>query len=256
MSDSVFLHENNDATASAEWKEQYYANGSEQYRPAKPPVFTKEQIKKFAEGESDIRTDGHNLRSDERGRFFYLPKDHPEYKEHPEPKYAEKSNNYSRNCLTFARLFYFESEQARICKYLNSISIKSIEGKINSNDIPRPFGKQFIIGPEVYNINHTGENRYYALHFIDDVTDATLCARGLKSGILEVNKTGQLTILDGNFRPMSVNSRFTFENRNLELHTHGWLDYINQSRKTSLVTRCIGAASLVVAAGISYAAYK
>ncbi|WP_298627409.1 hypothetical protein [uncultured Legionella sp.] len=63
------------------------------YRPTKPPTFTEEEKERFAENAKNIRTDGHNLRFDERRQmYFYLPKDHPEYKEHPED--VEENNNW------------------------------------------------------------------------------------------------------------------------------------------------------------------
>ena len=68
--------------------------------PNKPYIFTEDEEKRMAENVKHIRTDGHNLRFDEKSQmYFYLPKDHPEYKEHPEPEYGEESNSYiSRNC--------------------------------------------------------------------------------------------------------------------------------------------------------------
>jgi hypothetical protein len=62
------------------------------YRPKRPPTFTEDEKRQFREGMKDVRTDGHNLRFDERRQmYFYLPKDHPEYKEHPE---EEESNSW------------------------------------------------------------------------------------------------------------------------------------------------------------------
>jgi hypothetical protein len=69
--------------------------------PNKPYIFTEDEEKRIAEHAKHIRTDGHNLRFDEnRQMYFYLPKNHPEYKEHPEPEYEKESNNYiNRNCI-------------------------------------------------------------------------------------------------------------------------------------------------------------
>ena len=67
------------------------------YRPKEPPTFTEEEKKKFREGMKDVRTDEHNLRFDEnRKMYFYLSKDHPEYKEHPED--MGNSNLSNRRC--------------------------------------------------------------------------------------------------------------------------------------------------------------
>lgn len=58
------------------------------YRPTKPPTLTEEEKEKFAENVKNSRTDGHNLRFDERRKlYFYLPKDHPDYKD------IDESNN-------------------------------------------------------------------------------------------------------------------------------------------------------------------
>ena len=60
------------------------------YRPTKPTTLTEEQRQRFREGMHDIQ---HNLRFDEKRQMtFFLPKDHPEYKELPEG--VEERNNW------------------------------------------------------------------------------------------------------------------------------------------------------------------
>ncbi|WP_298624460.1 hypothetical protein [uncultured Legionella sp.] len=87
-----------DATESIDQNELeiYMAKGGQSYHPTKPPTFTKEQIEYFAECEKNIRRDDHNIRFDKRRQmYFFLPKEHPEYKEHPED--VEENNNYTCN---------------------------------------------------------------------------------------------------------------------------------------------------------------
>lgn len=157
--------------------------------------------------------------------------------------------------MAFARFFHYESEQDRICKHINGIAKKTMEEKIDMNDFPHEFGKQFIIGPELHNTSQD-ENRYYYLHFIDNIPNSLMPKRGKKKGILEVNKNGQLTILDcDDFMPLLAESRFVFEEGKLELHTHGRLDRISQSRNNdAVITGCIAAVALATVAGL--AAYK
>ena len=102
---TTFLHEHNESqpevanslvsTNSSDDEELCITKS---YRPTSPPTFTEEERQKFREGMKDIRTDGNNLRFDERRQmYYYLPEDHPEYKEHPDLEDMEESNNY-RSC--------------------------------------------------------------------------------------------------------------------------------------------------------------
>ena len=94
------LHEDNESKLMSD----YLAHGTMSYHPAKPPSFTKEDIARFAELDKDIPKDGHNIRFDKKRKmYFYLPKDHPEYKEHPDPDYdpgreKESISDNSINC--------------------------------------------------------------------------------------------------------------------------------------------------------------
>jgi|SRR5579872_304583 len=59
---------------------------SKSYHPEKRHTFSKKDWEASAEIEKHIRRDEHNLRfigEGSHGGWFYLPKDHPEYKEHP-----------------------------------------------------------------------------------------------------------------------------------------------------------------------------
>lgn len=65
------------------------------FRPQRSPTFTKEELVNFAEGMKDVRTDEHNMRFDkERRVYYYLPKDHPEYKESPNHEHEKKNKSH------------------------------------------------------------------------------------------------------------------------------------------------------------------
>lgn len=156
--------------------------------------------------------------------------------------------------MAFARFFYFESEQDRICKYINGISKKNIEEEIKMNNFPCAFGREFIIGPETHRTDCLNENRYYLLHYMDSVTHTEICERTIFKGILEVKKNGQLIILDDDFTSWFSHSQFIFENRELKLHTRVWLENRDKARKDAFIKGCMGAVAVAAAVGI--AAYK
>jgi hypothetical protein len=96
---------------------------------------------------------------------------------------------------------------------------------------------------------------------VDDITyinsDSLILSREVKKGMLEVNKKGQLIILDNNFNPMSINSRFIFDYGLLELHTNDVVDDYekakNRTRNINLITAgCVGVAALTVTAVQAY----
>lgn len=129
--------------------------------------------------------------------------------------------------MSFARFCSWKSEQTRICNYIGHISDQNIaEQKINMESIPSGFGKEFVIGSEIKNNlpDESNNTRYYFIHFMDDIDHSCLCLRGMKQGILQINESGQLSILDNHFNPIKTNSSFIFENGILELYTNGWLN--------------------------------
>jgi len=80
---------------------------------------------------------------------------------------------------------------------------------VNSRKLCRPAGRL---------------RRYYHLFFMDD-TDSIHCKRGLKSGILQVDSQGKLSILNDRIELMNANSSFIFKNGQLELRTNEWFQF-------------------------------
>lgn len=136
----------------------------------------------------------------------------------------------------FSSLFYYESEQTRICNHIDKILDKNLTENIITMDmIPSGFGKEFIIGSEIENTDRFegDESRYYIIHFIDEIEDPIRCMRGKDDGVLQVTKQGKLNILDEHLKLKNVSSSFVFENGMLELHANGWLAHRQQQQHQS-----------------------
>ncbi len=68
------------------------------YRPTKPHIWSEEDMRKSSEYEKHIRYDLHNLRiiDDIYETTVYLSKNHPDYREHPEPGWKYDENKVPR----------------------------------------------------------------------------------------------------------------------------------------------------------------
>ncbi len=72
---------------------------TESYIPKDPPKFTDEELKQFREIMKDVRTDGENLRFDEKRQMFFYP---PKQNESPQSSSdAESVEEYNGGCLLF-----------------------------------------------------------------------------------------------------------------------------------------------------------
>lgn len=161
----------------------------------------------------------------------------------------------------FARLFYWESQQIKICKYINTISRENLHKEISLRDIP--FNEKYLIGSATQK-HQTNDNRYYHLYFLEylpfgDSANSYIVSDKVKKGILEVDKHGQLTILDNEFNPMQTHTGFIF-GTDIDCPGTDCLALVSKkavedyekekifSRNINIVTGCIGAAALTLAA--------
>ncbi len=152
----------------------------------------------------------------------------------------------------FARLFYWESQQKKICKFIKSISREDLDQDITSISAR----ENYVIGSEIKN-NLPNDSRYYKLYFYDyergQDPNEYFISRKVTAGILEVNKNGQLTILDNNFNMKETIAGFIFDtDEGLMLASKNAINNaereMNTTRKIFAVTGCIGVAALALTA--------
>lgn len=158
----------------------------------------------------------------------------------------------------FARLFYWESRQVKICKFIDSISREDLDiNKVYLRDIPRD--DNYLFGSEIQK-NQADGNRYYHLYFRDYEPEGHpneyILSDKITKCILEVNKNGQLTFLGNDFKPIQTTVGFFFgtghEGTGLSLASKNAIEYAENDKKLSqtinIVTGCIGVAALTVTA--------
>lgn len=110
--------------------------------------------------------------------------------------------------------------------YIKNKSNKNITDNFDASKMPVEFGKEFVIGDHISN-PHADQTYYFHFHFMDDL-DEPCYMRGIKSGILQVDESSNIAILNNDFSPLATNSHFVFKDNSLELHAKEWLSQQNQ----------------------------
>lgn len=128
---------------------------------------------------------------------------------------------------------FWKSSSTSIYDYIDQISNTNLTTECDM-EVPSGFGKEFLIGARILNDSNmpSETSRYYYIHFMDDIEHPCACMRGMKSGILQIDASGNTAILDNDYNSLQTFSRFIFENAILELHTNEWLKHRNQSNES------------------------